>query len=154
MNDSHSSPVTRTPIAQNVFVIQLHDSILTVLSLTIEIEANRVKVARIGTAYLHVSRWKQQLRQLFLGADASVMYLFESDSHSNSVMPSTSNAGNEYLDRKDSNECGIRFGSFSSNMRRRDALSSDLIGTPRSFTISAKESMSWSVFDIQADSKG
>jgi hypothetical protein len=80
------------------------------------------------------------------------MYLFESDSHSNSVMPSTSNAGNEYPYRKDSNECGIRFGSFSSKMRSRDALSSDRIGTPRSFTIAAKESINWSVVSIHADS--
>ena len=52
-------------------MVNLHSSTLTVLSLTIEIEANRVKIARVETAYLHVSRWNQQLRQAILVSDIS-----------------------------------------------------------------------------------
>jgi hypothetical protein len=40
-------------------VIDLYDSILTVLILLIQVEANGVKNAGIGTAYLHVPRWQQ-----------------------------------------------------------------------------------------------
>jgi hypothetical protein len=62
--------------------------------------------------------------------------------------------GTHTLIERTSNGCGIRFGSFSSNTRSRDASSSARIGTPRFFTIAAKESISWSVVDIHADSKG
>jgi hypothetical protein len=39
-------------------------------------------------------------------------------------------------------------------MPSRDALSSDRIGTPRSFTITAKESINWPIVGIHADSTG
>src|SRR5580704_8769260 len=67
--------------------------------------------------------------RLPLAAEASSINGFESDSHPKSVMPSTSNAGNEYRDRKDSKDCGSRLGNFSSKMLSRDALSCSRIGT-------------------------
>jgi hypothetical protein len=44
-------------------VIDPDDSILTILTLIIKVEANRIEIASIGTAYLHVSGWHQQFRQ-------------------------------------------------------------------------------------------
>src|SRR5882724_11520576 len=46
---------------------------------------------------------------LFEWDSDSNKYIVEASAPKNSLMPSTSNAGNEYLDRKDSNDCGIRF---------------------------------------------
>jgi hypothetical protein len=117
-------------------VIDLHDSVLTVLSWLVPIEANRVKTTQIGVRPIWTNpAGSNNSDRLPLAAEASSISGFESESHSNSVMPSTSNAGNEYRKRRDSNDCGIRFGSFPSNMRSRDALSSGRIGTPQTLTI-------------------
>jgi len=47
-------------------VIDLNDSILTILTLLIQVETNRVKTAGVGLAYLHVTRWDQQFRKAAL----------------------------------------------------------------------------------------
>jgi len=70
MKEGHSSAEIRNS-PENVLVIDLYDSILAVLIVLIQVEADGVKIAGIGTAYLHVPRGQQQLRQLPLAADAS-----------------------------------------------------------------------------------
>jgi len=42
-------------------MIDLDDSKLAVLSLLVQVKADRIKVATFGTAYLHIARWQQQL---------------------------------------------------------------------------------------------
>ena len=48
-------------------MINLHNTILAILALMVKIEADRVEINLIGAAYLHISRWNQQLRQAVFG---------------------------------------------------------------------------------------
>jgi hypothetical protein len=59
-------------MAENVLVIELDNSMYAVCRFSIQVEtnqveANPVKIARIGTAYLYKPRWQKQFRQTARG---------------------------------------------------------------------------------------
>ena len=97
-------PRSHLPIAKNLLVIHLHNSVFAVLRMMVHIKANCVEVAGIGPTYLHVSNWDQQLRQTVLRSRCFHDVFGRIGIPPENAIPSKLNGGNEYLDKNDSND--------------------------------------------------